>query len=257
MLIDADVHISPTPQGGNSISVDELLRRMDRSGVDKAVTWLQPPYQRGEIDQGNAYVYEATQQHPDRIIGFGWADPNLGVTRAKEDVARCVDDYGLYGVKLNGAQNDFVIDDASLSMPVVEEIAKHGVVLGMHIGADAFDKTHPSRAGRIAAAFPELRILMIHMGGVGHSDLTRAAIEVGQEHPNITMIGSAVKSVPVLKAIKTLGAERVCFGSDTPFELMHVELAKYRALLDGEVTEQERDDILGNNIARLLRLDGT
>ncbi len=26
-LIDADVHISPTPQGGNSITIDELLMR--------------------------------------------------------------------------------------------------------------------------------------------------------------------------------------------------------------------------------------
>jgi hypothetical protein len=36
LLIDADVHISPTPQGGNSITIDELLLRMNRSGVDKA-----------------------------------------------------------------------------------------------------------------------------------------------------------------------------------------------------------------------------
>ncbi len=35
MLIDADVHISPTPQGGNSIGIEELLRRMDRCGVER------------------------------------------------------------------------------------------------------------------------------------------------------------------------------------------------------------------------------
>ncbi len=254
MLIDADVHISPSPQGGNSITTDELLRRMDRSGVEKAVTWLQPPYQRGDIDQGNAYVHQAMQQHPDRVIGFGWADPNLGVERAKADVARSIDDYGLFGVKLNGAQNDYFIDDSTLVMPVIEEIAKRGTVLGLHIGADAFDKTHPTRAGHIAAAYPELRILMIHMGGVGHADLTRAAIEVAAEHANITLIGSTVKAKPILTAVKTLGADRVCFGSDTPFELMHVELAKYRALLEGEVTEEEQGGVLGGNIARLLAL---
>ena len=54
MLIDADIHISPTPQGGNSITIDELLRRMDRCGVDKAVTWWRPPYVRSEIDAWNA-----------------------------------------------------------------------------------------------------------------------------------------------------------------------------------------------------------
>ncbi|MGI8643128.1 MAG: amidohydrolase family protein, partial [Thermomicrobiales bacterium] len=70
----------------------------------------------------------------------------------------------------------------------------------------------------------------------------------------ITLIGSTVKARPILTAIKTLGADRVCFGSDTPFELMHVELAKYRALLEGEVTEEEQGGVLGGNIARLLAL---
>lgn len=252
MLIDADCHIAPTPQGGNSVTIDELLRRMGRSGVEQAVTWLQPPYERGQIDQGNAYVHEAMQAHPDRILGFGWADPNLGVERAKETARRCVEEYGFFGVKLNGAQNGYVIDDPILALPVVEEIAKLGVILALHIGADAYEQTHPTRAGHIAELYPELPVLMIHMGGAAFHDLSRAAIEVAQAHPNITIIGSAVRAIPILRAVKTLGAERVCFGSDTPFELMHVELAKYRALLEGEVSEVERDLILGGNIARVL-----
>ncbi|MFN2183674.1 MAG: amidohydrolase, partial [Anaerolineae bacterium] len=58
----------------------------------------------------------------------------------------------------------------------------------------------------------------------------------------------------ILKAIKTLGADRVCFGSDTPFELMHVEVAKYHALLDGEVAPGEKWQIMGGNIAHLMDL---
>lgn len=55
MIIDADVHLSPTPERGISIKVDELLRRMDRAGVEKALAWLQPPYMR-HIDDANAYI---------------------------------------------------------------------------------------------------------------------------------------------------------------------------------------------------------
>ena len=57
-----------------------------------------------------------------------------------------------------------------------------------------------------------------------------------------------------LKAIKILGADRVCFGSDTPFELMHVELAKYRALLDGEISEADQALVYGGNVIRILNL---
>ena len=255
MLIDADVHISPTPQGGNSITIDELLRRMDRCGVDKAVTWLQPPYVRSEIDAGNAYVLGAMREHPDRILGFGWADPNLGVERAIEETRRALD-QGCYGVKLNGAQNGYPIDDPRLAMSVIETIAAAGSVLALHVGADAYDYTHPARVARIARAFPELRILVIHMGGAAFHDLSAAAIAAAQEHPNLTLIGSAVRAIPILTAIRVLGADRVCFGSDTPFELMHVELAKYRALLDGEISPEEIAGVMGGTIARVLRLGG-
>jgi predicted TIM-barrel fold metal-dependent hydrolase len=253
MIIDADCHISPTVEGGNSISSDELLRRMDRSHVDKAVTWLQPPYVR-EIDRANEYVYKTVKKHPDRILGFGWADPNLGVEKAKETVRKCVDDYGFFGVKLNGAQNDYYIDDPVLSIPVIEEIAKTGKILAFHVGADAYERTHPFRVGKIAKRFPQLQILMVHMGGAAFADLSNAAIEIAQEHPNTTLIGSAIRSIPILRAIKTLGASRVCFGSDTPFELMHVEVAKYHALLDGEITPEEKQLVMAGNIIRLFGL---
>ena len=258
MIIDADVHISPPGPGapGNSITIDGLLRRMDRSGVDKALTWLQPPYERGQVDAGNAYVHRAMRDHPDRILGFGWADPNLGVQRAIETARRSVEEYGFAGVKLNGAQNEYVIDDPERALPVVEAIAGTGAILALHIGADAYERTHPSRAAAIAQRYPDLRILMIHMGGAAFHDLSRAAIEVAARHPTMTIIGSAVRAIPILTAIKTLGAKRVCFGSDTPFELMHVELAKYRALMEHEVSPDDQASVLGGNIANLFGLGG-
>ena len=254
MIIDADTHISPTGEDAMAITIDELLRRMDRAKVDKALVWLRPPYCR-ELDESNAYVYQAGRQHPDRILGFGWADPNLGVEKAKQTVRRCIEEYGFYGVKLNGAQNSFMIDDPERSIPVIEEIAKTGKLLAFHIGADAIEETHPFRLGKIASMFPEVQILAVHMGGAAIPDLSRAAIEIAQTHPNLTLIGSGVRHTAVLSAIRKLGAHRVCFGSDTPFNLMHVELAMYDALLDGEITQAEKQMVMAGNISRLLGLN--
>ncbi|NDJ76957.1 MAG: amidohydrolase [Chloroflexi bacterium] len=251
MIIDADVHISPTPEGGNSITSDELLRRMDYAGVDRALTWLQPPYKR-EIAAANRYVYDAMQAHPDRILGFGWVDPHLGLDRMRDELKRCVEEYGLYGVKLNGAQNNFYIDDPELSLPLAEAIAATGTVLAFHIGTDAYEATHPFRLGKIAARFPETRILMVHMGGVGFHDLSNAAIEVLQAHSNITGIGTAMRHINIQKIIRAVGADRVCFGSDAPFALMHVEGAAYQALLQDGFSESEQAAVMGGNIARVL-----
>jgi predicted TIM-barrel fold metal-dependent hydrolase len=236
-----------------AITIEDLIQRLNRAGVDKALTWLRPPY-IPHIEASNAYVYQATRQYPDRVLGFGWADPNLGQESARDTIRRCFEDYGFYGVKLNGAQNRFYIDDPEKSLPLIEEIARAGKLLAFHVGADAFEHTHPFRVAKVARLFPELYILMVHMGGVGHRDLTDAAIEVAQECPNLTLVGSGVRTQPILKAIRTLGARRLCFGSDTPFEVTHVEVARYNALLDGEVTPEEKGLIMAGNLARLLGL---
>jgi hypothetical protein len=253
MVIDADVHISPF-QEGNRITAEELLRRMDRAGVDKALAWLQPHYFR-EVELGNRYIYDAVKKYPDRILGFGWVDPHHGLEKSKELVHRCVEDYRFFGVKLNGAQNEFYIDQEDFSIPLIDEIASTGKILAFHIGTDAYEATHPFRLGKIAARWKHISILAVHMGGVAHKDLTNAMIEIAQQHPNITLIGSAVSTRAILKAIKTLGAGRVCFGSDTPFELMHVEKARYLAMLDGEISPQAIDLVMGGNIARLFGLE--
>jgi predicted TIM-barrel fold metal-dependent hydrolase len=252
MITDADTHLTPT---GAGLSVDELLAAMDRAEVDRALAWLRPDYCGTEIEAHNAYIYQATRAHPDRILGFGWADPTVGVGHAREMVRRCVYDYGLHGVKLNGAQNHYFIDDSSLVLPVVEEIAQTGKPLALHVGPDAYEQTHPYRAARIADRYPEMPILIVHMG-MRNWPMNRAAIEIAEKHPNMILIGSAALYTSVLSAIHALGPERVCFGSDAPFNLMHVELAAYEALLEGELGGVGRAAVLGGNVARLFGLPG-
>ncbi|HHV97183.1 MAG TPA: amidohydrolase family protein [Clostridiaceae bacterium] len=253
MIIDADVHLSPNLEGSTNITAEELIDMMNKSGVDKAVTWLQPPYMR-EIDTLNRYIYEASIKYQDRILGFGWVDPHFGIEKSKDAIKRCIYEYGFYGIKLNGAQNSFFIDDPVMSMPLIEEVAKTGRVLAFHVGADDYERTHPYRVGKIARMYPEIDILMVHMGGAAFNDISSAAIEIAKEYKNITLIGSAIRTRSIIKAIRELGTERICFGSDTPFEIMHVEVARYNSILDDVVDKQGKKNIMGGNIARILRI---
>jgi uncharacterized protein len=252
MIIDADCHISSHKFDGLAITADELVAQMDRAGVERAVVWLKPPYAK-DIAPENRAVYEATRRYPGRLLGFGWANPRLGRAHAEETIARCFEEYGFYGIKFNGAQDDYLIDDPELALPLVERAARYARPLAFHIGADFYENTHPYRLGAIAARFPETPLLMIHMGGAALPPLDRSAIEVAERHQNITIIGSAIPEQPVLRAIDRLGASRVCFGSDAPFRLMHVQLAMYQALLRDH-GEDDRALVLGGNIARLLGL---
>jgi predicted TIM-barrel fold metal-dependent hydrolase len=257
MIIDGDVHISPHP-GSDRIGADEALRRLDRAGVDRAICWLQPAY-IPEVEQSNAYVHQAMTQHPDRILGFGWADPHLGLDRAKDTIKRCIDEYGFYGIKLNGAQNNYYVDDPELALPLIEEIAKTGKPLAFHVGSDAFERTHPFRIAKVANMFPELQILLVHMGGAAVPDLSDAVIEFAGQCSNMHLIGSCIYATRVWKAIQALSPKRVSYGSDTPFFFTHVEVAKYDAMLDaaiadGEISREDKHAVMAGNLIRVLGL---
>jgi uncharacterized protein len=250
MVIDADTHIAPT---GGDFALEAHMERVERAGVDKTLTWLKPDYEGEGIEGHNRYVYDAMRQYPETILGFGWADPTVSVEHAKKMVKVCTEEYGFYGVKLNGAQNSYYIDNEKLALPVIEEIAKSGKLLAFHIGPDAYERTHPLRARKIAMRYPELKILMVHMGMTDWV-MNQAVVEVAQECPSMYLIGSGTDARAIMHALQVLGAERVCFGSDAPFQRPHVVKAMYDALLKYEATEEERAQIMGGNIARLFSL---
>ena len=92
---------------------------------------------------------------------------------------------------------------------------------------------------------------MVHMGGAAIPTLDRSAIETAQQYPNITLVGSSINELAILRAIQALGPERICFGSDTPFGLMHVRLAMLKALMR-DFSQADQSKVFSENISRFV-----
>lgn len=254
MIIDADIHVTPFKDNDLCTDYDRMIEWMNEAGVDKVRCQPHPPYIKTNLNAALKHVYEGTKKYPNRILGYGWVDPSLGMDEARDTLKRCFEEYGFYGVKFNGSQNQYFADDPKLVFPLVEEVAKAGKTIAFHSACDAYERTHPYRVMHVAKAFPELPVLMVHMGGAAVNDLHVAAMEVAEECPNVTLVGSDSNPASIMDAVKRLGAHRVCFGSDAPFQIMRVEVAKYNALFDGYVTPDEKELIMSGNIARFLGL---
>ena len=250
MIIDADTHIS---SGADAFTLESHLENMEKAAIDRTLCWLCPHHysEADGVEKGNRYVYEAAKKYPDRILGFGWADPTFGLDQARRDATQCVEGFDLYGVKMNGAQNNFYIDDPEIGMPLAEHIAGLGRMLAFHIGPDAYERTHPMRALRIAQRFPEMTILMVHMG-MNDLDMVTSTIHAARECPNMYLVGSATNYGAILRAIRELGADRVLFGSDSPFGKMKVMRATYETALEDELRQEEIDLVMFGNAARLF-----
>ena len=251
MFIDSDCHVSSRAHGPG-ISSDELIRQLDLAGVDRAVCWPMVSYTR-EIAADNAAIYEAAKAHPDRVIGFCGVNPLLGMQQALEELERCIEVYGVKGVKLNGARDGYYIDDPKLSLPLIDRVAESGIALAFHCGANDYEKTHPFRIAKVSEMYPDLPILVVHMGGSGQPDLCDAVIEFAARYPSWYLIDSEADYRKVHKAVNALGPDRVCYGSDTPFCPMRYEWAIRQAIYQ-DLDEKARALILGGNAARLFGL---
>ena len=115
MIIDADVHLSPLTEYETNMNLEKLLAAMEESGVDKALCWAHRPYVRDRLSEVQKYLYESMKRFPDRILGFGWIDPRLGMQAARDELHRCLYEYGFYGIKFNGSQNEHLNDDPDLA----------------------------------------------------------------------------------------------------------------------------------------------
>ena len=251
MIIDCDTHISPIAEDGIGVSGKELVARMDRSGIDKALSWPFYPYQRERLPEYCEYVYKSAKAFPDRLLGFGWIDPMLGIDHAVNLTKKCMEEFGLYGVKLHGSRNPYRYDDLKLLTPIVDVIAKAGGMVTMHCSDDAPSRVHPYFAKTLAEYYPETIFMMIHMGG---DELCDCAFEVAEQLPNVYLVGSHLSAPSIVKGINKIGPDKICFGSDTPFNLTHVEVASYNALLS-DFSPQIQEKVMGGNIARVLKLN--
>jgi len=254
VYIDADCHVAADPQG-IAVDADTVVQRLDSVGVDRAVCWPMLTYTR-QIAADNAAISEAARRYPDRIIPFGGINPRLGIAESHDELTRCLEEYGMRGIKLNGARDEYYIDDPELGMPFVRRIAEAGLVLALHCGANDFERTHPFRIAAISDAFPELQILVVHMGGAAAPHLHDAVIAYAQRYPTWRLIDSEADYRKVLSALELLGPERICYGSDTPFCPMRYEWG-IRQVVYQDLEPHAREQVLGGNIARLLGLDGS
>jgi predicted TIM-barrel fold metal-dependent hydrolase len=99
----------------------------------------------------------------------------------------------------------------------------------------------------LAREFSETTVILGHAGA---PMFTGPAIVAGEVAPNIVLETSWCSPHDIGRAIKTLGAERVLFGSDLLFN-PGMELAKYRGIgLSDDVLEL----CLGHNALRVYGL---
>jgi hypothetical protein len=192
----------------------------------------------GRPPLSNRRVAAICEQYPDVFIGFGSVDPHRADAEARLEEVR---DLGLLGLKLHPTLQNFEPDDPSLA-PFFESAARLGLRLLVHTGTSgvgagepggqglALDYCRPMRLDALAARYPEMSILLAHVGWPWH--LEALAMALHKTNVFIDISGWKPKYLPpdVLRDMKGRLRRQFCFGTDYPMFDPQAQLAAMEEL---------------------------
>lgn len=253
-IIDAHNHLLDEPG-----FLDGLLRTLDDLGIEKCcVSGLGSLF--GMVD--NAGIRAAFEAHPDRIVGAVFVRPGVD---GPEAVRRGFE-QGFRMVKVTVPRGPY--DDPAF-FPIWEQSLEHGMPVLFHTGTVApmaqgrgerisSWAMHPMRIEPITREFPELKVLIAHLGVVWNHD----AADLARMRPNVYVDLTGEPGGWRVRADRDgmdtwlwwSGAfRRVVFGTD-------VHYSKMKTILDQDLARMERlgidtetrDRVMGGNIADML-----
>ena len=261
MIIDFHVHAFDTKIAERAIeklekmggivpftrgSTEQTIERMDEWGVDKGVllSVATKPSQQKVINDW------AKEQDGDRFISFGTVHPDS--EDALEELER-IKSMGLHGVKLHPDFQGFFADEEKMDR-IYDKTESLGLPLVLHSGYDfsSPDLYHctPEMAVHIIKKHPHLKLVLAHLGG---NECWEKVYEILAGIDGEVYFDTGYTSICpdelMEKIIRKHGADRILFASDCPWDSAYLIKEKIRRL---NITEKEKDKILGENAKRLL-----
>jgi len=245
MIIDSHCHLRDDRYVGPEWTPERLVACMDAAGVAKSVVFQAWHSTRTSIEAAEA----AVKKYPDRLIPYVYAVPHYERPVAKE-LEDAIRHRGFQGIKMHRGACRFA---EHLTDPVMELAER----LDVPCLVDFKGEAEPAR--RIARKFPRLKLIIAHLGqciGPDEAVLDKF-IAIAEECPNVFLDASAViLHGKILEAVRKIGSSRVLWGSDAPDpgkpDVVKSDLARINAM---DLTEAEKEDVLGGAVARLLKID--
>lgn len=168
----------------------------------------------------NEYVAEYCSRDPQKLIGFASVDPHDH--DALDELKECVQNLGMKGLKTSPIYQSYDPMDAKM-LRIYRYCEDQGLPILTHHGT-TFPRlapmkwAHPEQVEQIAMAFPELRIIIAHLGHPWEEE----TISVIRKHPHVYADVSALFYRPwqlynSLTLAKEYGVwKKLIFGTDYP-----------------------------------------
>lgn len=246
---DVHVHLG---SGTVEDRVSLLLKCADRVGIARLIVHLGTQAMvdpsPAKMRQRNDEVLRAIELAPKRISGFVFLTPKH-VEESLAEIDRCVRDGPMLGVKLwvtlrcNRSELDpIALRAGELRIPILQHCYRR-----VEPSENGAGESFPSDLAELATRHPNVNFICAHTG----NDWERGIREIrAAKNVCVEISGSDPTAGFVEMAVREVGPERVCYGSDAGGRSFASQLAK---AMSADVPESAKRLILGGNLRRLLQ----
>ncbi len=240
-IFDTHTHIGKARHSGRVYSADELLRDMDRFGVERSLAIPFPVVEDWRAE--HELIGKAVRAHPDRLCGAACIYPYVAESVFRDEVRRCREEYGFCALKLQ-PQYHGLNPFSTQSNFLFEAALENKMAVVCHTGS-GLPFSLPSLLMMPARSFPDLRIIVAHCGGgIFVHEAMLAAIFC----PNVFLELSSLMPHQVLEVLAEVPSNRLMIGSDLP-ENLDIEMGKILSL---GISEEDKRHILSGTACRLF-----
>ena len=230
-------------------SPDQLLRHLDREGVERAccINYVSPDVM-GFTREVNDWIAQLTAGHRDRLVPVGSVNP-LHEMNARDEIRRVLD-LGIGMIKIHPPHQLFTPNAYREELWQLSEIYREcetrGVPVMFHTGTSIFPKARnvyadPMPIDDVAIDFPKLPIILAHAGRPLYGD---TAMFLARRHPNVRLDISGIPPKALLRYLPRVAdlADKVLWGTDWPSPgvvSMRKNVDDFLALGLGETVERK------------------
>jgi len=282
MVIDIHTHIFPDKIAAEVIeklsrisrakyfsdgTLNGLLNSMEKSGVDISVVLpvATAPRQVVKINDFAAQINEKFSAQG--IIYFAAMHPDFEDFRA--ELSR-VKSLGLKGIKIHPIYQGENLDGKKF-LQILYRAAELDLIVVTHAGLDigfpSVVQCSPQMARNVIKEIGDFKFILAHMGGwknwdevltelAGTNIFLDTAFSTGKIPARSDFVWKAedlnlLGVEEFMKLVKTFGAEKILFGTDSPWSPQKESIDFIKNL---PLTEVEKNKILGDNAEKLLTL---
>ncbi|NTU88540.1 MAG: amidohydrolase family protein [Actinobacteria bacterium] len=230
----------------NGTTVD-LIRSMDESGVEKSVV-LPVSTKAKQVDVINTWL-ESYLRH-DRLIPFATVHPE---TENPKEVIDSLAKRGFKGIKLHPLNQDFCPQEERM-FHIYDAAIDNDMIIFFHAGTGLdLPAVRGSKKDFDAyfERYPYDKTVLAHLGGVPTLQDNPEVIHGRPGYIDLSYFINVIDDEVLVKVARAHGTKRVMFGTDGPWKSAKSDIEH---LSTAGFTQEELEDILYNNAAKLLEL---